>query len=56
VWLLLKKLAINTKQDFSHYDVLRASMTQAMGDLLISGSVQTNIPYELNRSINIDPS
>ncbi len=51
-----KITAINTKQDFSHYDVLRTSMTQALGDLLVSGSVQTNIPYELNRSIVIDPS
>ncbi len=48
--------AINTKQDFSHYDVLRASLTVNTGDLLVSGSVQTNIPYELNRSIAIDPS
>ena len=51
-----KITAINTKQDFSHYDVLRTSLTQAMGDLLVSGSVQTNIPYELNRNIAIDPS
>jgi hypothetical protein len=47
---------LNTKQDFSHYDVLRASLTANIGDLLVSGSVQTNIPYELNRSIAIDPS